>query len=103
MGEDVTGSPPHLLAKGGLARTFQNGRLFRRLSAFENCLVGSSTRMKASLIDIVLHTSRYRLEERDIEERARTYLREFDLLGDADRLVTELPYGKQRQIEIVRD
>jgi branched-chain amino acid transport system ATP-binding protein len=101
-GEDVTGQAPHRLAKAGLVRTFQNGRLFRRLSVFENVLIGNSARATASFLDVVMRTPRYRTEERRWKERAREYLREFGLLTDANRLVTELPYGKQRQIEIVR-
>ena len=102
MGEDVTGTSPHRLAKAGLVRTFQNGRLFKRLSVFENCLAGNSSRMQSGVLEIVLRTPRFRREERDVADRARAYLDEFGLLGEADRLVTELPYGKQRQIEIVR-
>ncbi len=101
-GNDVTGQPPHRLAKAGLVRTFQTGRLFSRLTVFENALVGNSSRADASLFDIILRTKRYRNEELTLEERAREYLGQFDLLADAQRLVTELPYGKQRQIELVR-
>jgi branched-chain amino acid transport system ATP-binding protein len=101
-GNDVTGQPPHRLAKAGLVRTFQNGRLFSRLTVFENALVGNSSRAEAGLFDIILRSKRYRNEELTLEERAREYLGQFDLLADAERLVTELPYGKQRQIELVR-
>jgi branched-chain amino acid transport system ATP-binding protein len=101
-GNDVTGQLPHRLAKAGMVRTFQNGRLFSRLSVFENVLVGNSSRAGAGLFDVVLRTRRYWDEEQKWNDRARAYLKEFDLLADANRLVTELPYGKQRQIEMVR-
>jgi ABC-type branched-subunit amino acid transport system ATPase component len=101
-GKEVTGQPPHRLAKAGVVRTFQNGRLFSRLTVFQNALVGNSSRAISSLLDVILRTKRYRAEEQDLEERTRKYLEEFDLLADGDRPVTELPYGKQRQIEIVR-
>jgi branched-chain amino acid transport system ATP-binding protein len=101
-GNDVTGLPPHRLAKMGMVRTFQSGRLFARLSVLENALVGSSSHVRASMFDAVCRTARFRLEEEQLVERARGYLKEFDLLADADRPVTELPYGKQRQIEFIR-
>jgi len=101
-GRDVTCEPPHRLARVGLVRTFQNGRLFQRLSVFENSLVGSSSRVKSGFFDTVFRTRRFRSEVRALEERARDYLKEFDLLADTDRLVAELPYGKQRQVEMVR-
>jgi branched-chain amino acid transport system ATP-binding protein len=101
-GNDVTGQPPHRLAEAGLVRTFQNGRLFARLTVFQNALVGNSSRAKAGLFDIILRNKRFRTEERTLEERAREYLHELDLLAEADRAVTELPYGKQRQVELVR-
>lgn len=101
-GQDVTGLPPHRLAKAGVVRTFQNGRLFKRLSGFENALVGDSAHVKARLIDVVLRTNRFRMERQSIEERARNWLGELNLLSDAERMVSELPYGKQRQIELAR-
>jgi branched-chain amino acid transport system ATP-binding protein len=101
-GNDVTGQPPHQLAKAGMVRTFQSGRLFSRLTVFQNALVGNSSRANANLFDIMLRNKRFRDEERHLEERAREYLSQFDLLADGDRFVTELPYGKQRQIELVR-
>ena len=101
-GEDITGQPPHELTKAGLVRTFQNGRLFKRLSVFENVSLGNTNRATAGMFDIVFRTSRFRKEELDVEQRARGYLKEFNLHDEAYRLVNELPYGKQRQIEIVR-
>ena len=100
--KNVTGLPTHELAKGGLVRTFQNGRLFKRLSGFENTLVGNSANAKARMIDIVLRTGRFRREQQALEERARSCLAELHLLADAERMVSELPYGKQRQIELAR-
>jgi len=101
-GSDITGRPAHEIAKSGLVRTFQNGRLFKRLSGLENVLVGASTHTKSNLFDVVLRTKRFRAEQRVIEERARACLSELNLLADADRMVGELPYGKQRQLELAR-
>lgn len=101
-GNDVTGVPAHRLSKQGLVRTFQNGRLFKRLSVFENALVGRSALTRSSMLDIVFRTRRFSEEERELEEKALGYLKDLDLLADRDRIVTELPYGKQRQVEFVR-
>jgi ABC-type branched-subunit amino acid transport system ATPase component len=101
-GGDVTGYAPHWLARAGLVRTFQNGRLFGRLTVLENVLLGNSGRHEASLLEVVLRTRRCREDEVKLKARARTLLDDFGLSPDAERLVTELPYGKQRQIEIAR-
>jgi len=101
-GDDVTGYGPHRLARAGLVRTFQNGRLFSRLTVLENALVGNSGRGEANLLEVVLRTKRYRDYEQRLTERARALLDDFGLSADAGRLVSELPYGKQRQVEIAR-
>lgn len=101
-GTDVTAQPPHRLAKAGVVRTFQNGRLFSRMSVFENAQIGNSSGMAASVFDVVRRGLRWRTEEENLRRRVRELLDEFGLLADADRLVTELPYGKQRQVEMVR-
>ncbi len=101
-GRDVTRQPTQELAKAGLVRTFQHGRLFKRLSGFENTLVGNSANASARMIDIVLRTRRFRREQQVLEERARDCLAQLHLLSDAERMVSELPYGKQRQMELAR-
>ena len=99
---ELTGRSSHVVARSGLVRTFQNGRLFARLTVLENVLVGADGRYRASLLDAILRTSRFRTEDLRIRERARALLAELGLAADADRMVRELPYGKQRKVEIAR-
>jgi branched-chain amino acid transport system ATP-binding protein len=99
---DLTGRPAHAVARAGLVRTFQNGRLFRRLSVLENVLVGADACLRTGIAGAVLRTPRFRAEQRDVCRRAMRLLEEIGLAGDADREVGELPYGKQRKIELAR-
>ncbi len=86
----------------GIARTFQNIRLFAFMSAVDNVMTGRHTQMHATLFDSLLHTSRQRLEERRVRERARELLRFVDLDADGDNYARNLPYGSQRRLEIAR-
>jgi branched-chain amino acid transport system ATP-binding protein len=85
-----------------MVRTFQNGRLFARLSALENVLVGADARYRASLLGAVLRTPRFRAEEAAMRDHARTLLRQLGMEEDADRPISALPYGRQRKLEIAR-
>ena len=100
--QDLTGRPAHAVARAGLVRTFQNGRLFTRLSVLENVLVGADTRYRSGFWGAVLRSPASRAEQRAQRERALELLAELGLAGDAQREVRELPYGKQRKIEIAR-
>jgi branched-chain amino acid transport system permease protein len=99
---DLTGKPAHAVARAGLVRTFQNGRLFTRLSVLENVLVGADGRFTTGFIATILRTPRFRTEERAMRTRSMALLDELGLAHDAGREVRELPYGKQRKIEIAR-
>lgn len=101
-GEDVTGHASHRMVRAGMVRTFQSGRLFKRLSVFENALIGNSSKMTSRVFEVVKRGARFRTEERQLERRVHELLDEFGMRDDADRMVTELPYGKQRQVEMVR-
>jgi branched-chain amino acid transport system ATP-binding protein len=101
-GRDVTNLPSHALAAAGLVRTFQNGRLFQRLSVLENVIVGAGRRQTVGFAGSVLRLPRFRQEERVIRDSALGLLAELGLAQDADRSVHELPYGKQRKLEIAR-
>jgi branched-chain amino acid transport system ATP-binding protein len=101
-GEDITGKPRHEIAKRGIARTFQNIRLFKDLSVLENVLVGCHLRLDANLFEATLHLPSYRRREREARAFALDLLREVGLESNADELATSLPYGKQRRLEIVR-
>ncbi len=90
------------VVRAGMARTFQNIRLFHNMTAVENVMVGMYTRTKASAIDAVLRLPRHRREEVESTERARDLL-EFVGLGNAgDSLSRNLSYGDQRRLEIAR-
>jgi len=101
-GEDITGLPRHEITRRGVARTFQNIRLFKELSVLENVLVGCHLHMDASLLAATLHLPGYRRRDREARAFAMDLLRKVGLEGNADDLATSLPYGKQRRLEIVR-
>ncbi len=99
-GADVTGLDAHVLAKRGIARTFQGGRVFKGLTAFENVLVGGHTRMRSDLF-AALVPFRTRSETADVE-RTLALLDHVGLRSRAHTLAGELPYGEQRGLEIAR-
>ncbi len=101
-GQDLSGLPAHKVAASGLVRTFQNGRLFTRLSVLENVLVGANARFTAGFVGSIFRSPTFRSEERATRERAMQLLEGLGLANDAEREVRELPYGKQRKIEIAR-
>lgn len=92
----------HKVAQAGIARTFQNIRLFREMSVIENVMVAQHMRMGANLIEATLRLPSYLRKERQQIERARELLNEVGLLPYADARSTSLPYGKQRRLEIAR-
>ncbi|HXN91000.1 MAG TPA: ABC transporter ATP-binding protein [Candidatus Sulfotelmatobacter sp.] len=101
-GKDITGSRPHRVAKLGIARTFQNIRLFDYMTVIENVLVGEHSRMHAKLWDSVLKTPLERREEKHVRERAMELLRFVGLERHAENYARNLPYGQQRRLEIAR-
>jgi branched-chain amino acid transport system ATP-binding protein len=102
-GKDITHTRPDRITKAGVARTFQNIRLFSTMSAVENVLVGQHARMKAGLFGSIIRTPRVRKEERGVRERARELL---DYAGLDEEVFEEtaanLSYGDQRRLEIAR-
>ncbi len=101
-GEELAGRSSSHIARKGLVRTFQNGRLFHRLSVLENVLVGAHARYRTGLLGTVLRTQAARREEAATREIAMRLLAEVGLDRDAHRDVRELPYGKQRWLELAR-
>jgi branched-chain amino acid transport system ATP-binding protein len=99
---DITGLAPHKITNIGLARTFQNIRLFRDMNVVENVLVASNLRMGVHLLPSVLHTPGYLKKEKAARERAMALLESVGLVEHALDSATSLPYGKQRRLEIVR-
>ncbi|MBS1216195.1 MAG: ABC-type branched-chain amino acid transport system, ATPase component [Proteobacteria bacterium] len=93
---------PHEVAARGIARTFQNIRLFANMTALENVMVGRHVRTKAGVFGAVLRTPGTLAEERAIHDRARELLRYVGLERRSDTLSRNLPYGDQRRLEIAR-
>jgi len=101
-GAALTGSPPHRVAACGIARTFQNIRLFANMTALENVMVGRHVRTHAGVIGAVLRTAATRREEAAITCRARELLSYVGIARHADVLARHLSYGDQRRVEIAR-
>lgn len=99
---DITGKDPDQIAPIGIARTFQNIRLFNNLTALENILVGMHSHMKASLLDGFLWSARHRREELESKRRAVEILDYVGLRYAANDLAKNLPYGAQRRLELAR-
>ncbi len=101
-GTDISKLPPHKITSLGLARTFQNIRLFRAMNVIENVLVASNLRMGVQFLPSVLHLPGYLKKEKDAREKAMHLLEQVGLESYALDAATSLPYGKQRRLEIVR-
>lgn len=101
-GQSIEGKKPYQIINLGIARTFQNIRLFTGMNVLENILVGVHDRMKSGLLASIIHTASQQKEEKEAREEAMKLLAFVGLDKDADRLATELPYGKQRKLEIAR-
>ncbi|QHC21709.1 ABC transporter ATP-binding protein [Streptomyces sp. GS7] len=93
---------PHLVTQAGIARTFQNIRLFANMTVLENVLVGRHTRTEEGLWSALLRTPGFRKAERDSAQRALELLDFTGLAAHRDRLARNLPYGEQRKLEIAR-
>ena len=101
-GVDITGKKTIDINKAGIARTFQNIRLFKQLSVLDNVKVGLHNHYKYSTLEGILRLPKYKKVEKAMDEKAMEILKVFDLDGEADVLATNLPYGKQRKLEIAR-
>ncbi|MFH8938126.1 ABC transporter ATP-binding protein [Streptomyces griseosporeus] len=93
---------PHLVTKAGIARTFQNIRLFANMTVLENVLVGRHTRTKEGLWSALLRGPGFKKAEKASEERAMELLEFIGLADKRDHLARNLPYGEQRKLEIAR-
>ncbi len=101
-GRDITGLKSHEIAAAGIARTFQNIRLFANLSALENVMIGRHVRTRAGVLGAVLRDRRTRAEEAAIEARAVELLDYVGIAARANDAAGSLPYGDQRRLEIAR-
>ena len=101
-GEDITGKAPAEVNKKGIARTFQNIRLFSGLTVLENVMVGLSNQIPCGVFASVFRLPKYWESEKQARARAHELLKMFNLDQYADQLASNLPYGKQRKLEIAR-
>ena len=101
-GRDITGLKSDRIAAAGIARTFQNIRLFASLSALENVMIGRHVRTRAGVIGAVLRDRRTMAEEQGIERRALELLDYVGIRARANDAAGSLPYGDQRRLEIAR-
>lgn len=102
MGHSLVGLLPDQIVRRGVARTYQNIRLFPALTAMENILVGLHTHLKARFVGIVMGSPGTRKEEQKADEESSRLLRFVNLAGKGELLAKNLPYGEQRRLEIAR-
>ena len=101
-GEKMTGHNTVEINKKGIARTFQNIRLFKQLSVLDNVKVGLHNDNKYSTAEGILRLPAFFRTEKEMNRKAMELLEVFDLAGEKDYLASNLPYGKQRKLEIAR-
>ena len=101
-GKDIAKMSTVEVNKAGIARTFQNIRLFGKLSVIDNVKTGMNNHHEYSVIDVLLHTGKRRQNEKQIEEKAEELLKIFNLYDSKDIEADSLPYGAQRRLEIAR-
>ena len=101
-GEDITGQKPHLIARKGIARTFQNIPLFGSQSVYNNIITVTQAQMNYNLLDAVLHLPRYTKSEKAMATYTNTLLEMMGLTAYKDMDASNLAYGLQRRVEIAR-
>lgn len=103
-GEEMKGLSPYKINQKGIARTFQNIRLFNNMTVVRNVMVGlhNQPEYRCSVIESILRLPRHFKVEKSMRERAKELLRIFDLEQERNSLACNLPYGKQRKLEIAR-
>ncbi|MGD0707662.1 MAG: ABC transporter ATP-binding protein [Anaerolineaceae bacterium] len=101
-GQPIQGLPTHTIAELGIARTYQNIRLFKQMTALENILVGGQPHLTTSWWDAILHTRRFSHEEKNAMADAFRLLEHVGLGDLGDTQASNLPYGAQRRLEIAR-
>lgn len=101
-GKNITGLPPAKISQAGIARTFQNIRLFDKMSVLDNVKVGLHNQIKYGLFTGLLRLPAYREKEHEMNREARKLLKIFELDKEEKLRASQLPYGKQRKLEIAR-
>lgn len=100
--EDITHFRPYEITKLGIARTFQNIKLFKEMTVLDNVLVGNHLRLRSKIFSSVFRTPRYMREEKHMIEKSMNLLEDLGLVDVAHEQSYSLPYGKQRRLEIAR-
>lgn len=101
-GKDLKGVPPHEIVQLGIARTYQNIRLFKKASALQNVMTGFHCRTKANMFSIVFQRKKTLEEDERIRKESERILGYLDMLDKKDEMSGSLPYGHQRLLEIAR-
>jgi branched-chain amino acid transport system ATP-binding protein len=101
-GEDVTGLAPHMLARRGLSRTFQNLQIFYRMTAIENVMVGCHRHERTNVVADLLHLPSVASQNRRTRLAAQSALAQVGLQADMNRVASALPYGALKRLEIAR-
>lgn len=101
-GQNITGLNPEQIAAKGMARTFQNIKLFNNMTVLDNVKIGFNLSMKTSLFDAILHTKKYKEDEKMCNEKGMEVLKKLDLDSLYDSKAGNLSYGTQRKVEIAR-
>jgi branched-chain amino acid transport system ATP-binding protein len=102
LGKEIQGKTPQQIVIAGIARTFQNIRLFKDMRVIENVMLGMHTKINYNLVDIVLRTKKYKEAEKKHTEKAIEILKSLDLDKYISDYPDNLPYGAQRKVEIAR-
>lgn len=102
LGKDITGLNQHQVAAQGIGRTFQNIKLFNSMTVLENVICGCHMNVKSSMFQDMFGTKKQRLEEEKLREECLELLKRVDLYDKRDLYSSNLPYGDQRKLEIVR-
>lgn len=100
--KDITGLRPDIITKYGIARTFQNIRLFKDLSVLDNVLIANHLRIKSDFLSAAFKLPWYRREEKEMFEKSMNLLERVGLADSINEKSSSLPYGKQRRLEIAR-
>ena len=100
--ENINVFSPHVRVEKGIARTFQNIRLFKKLTVLENVKVAFHKNMTYNMFQAIFRTKKFWKEENEIHEKALEILKDLDLFEYKDEVSESLPYGKQRKLEIAR-
>ncbi len=101
-GHDITKMKPHEVARAGMIRVFQNGRLFKNMSVIENIMVSQYMHHNTNFVDMVFHTPKYMNEEKEVYDKAMDLLSRLKLEKYINEPAEKLPFGIQRQLEVAR-